>query len=412
MLHVGTPQSDTSAVSLEKIASQLTRPTYVYDLDNVRLRGEALKAAFNETNCVVHYALKANNHPLVLKTINSLGFGADTVSAGEIQLALSAGISADRIIFSGVGKTIREIEFAIQSQIKQINVESPQELARIIQIARRLNRCVDVAFRMNPDVNPDTHPYITTGFRENKFGMDESFLPELKALLREAKDAVRLRGLTLHIGSQLLEIQSLHDAIEKTIAVHRTFEADGFALDCLDIGGGVGINYASADESSEFAMIEAYGKMVRALTKDLKVEIMLEPGRILVGRCGVLLTEVQYIKRAPAKTFAIVDTGMHHLLRPALYGARHRILPVAESRMVLPGVNSTSSNLQPELFDVVGPICESSDCIARDIRLVSLQQGDWLAIADAGAYGFTMASHYNAHELPAQICVSEAQIVS
>ena len=402
-LHVGIETSAAPALDLDSITCQANRPTYVYDLDNIKLRGEALKAAFKTTRCAVHYALKANNHPQILRLMQSLGFGADTVSAGEIRLALAAGMKPDQIIFSGVGKTVREIEFAIRTKIKQINIESPQELERVIESARRLGACVDVAFRMNPDVNPDTHPYITTGFRENKFGMDESFLPELKVLLRNATDAVRLRGLTLHIGSQLLEIQSIRDAIEKTLAVHATLEADGFVLDRLDIGGGIGINYGTSQEDSEFEMIRNYGKMVQTITQNLSVEIMLEPGRILVARAGMLLTEVQYIKRAPAKTFAIVDTGMHHLLRPALYGAKHRVVPIEESRL---------ASQASELYDVVGPICESSDCLARDIRLDSLCQGDWLGLADSGAYGFTMASHYNAHELPEQICVSDAKIVS
>ena len=409
-LRVGDSKHSTN---LADIAVKAARPTYVYDLDNIELRCRALEAAFSGTKLSVHYAMKANNHRAVLQLMNQMNFGADTVSAGEIRLALEAGIPPERIIFSGVGKTVREIEFAIQKRIKQINVESPQELERIIEIARRLQTRMDVAFRMNPDVNPDTHPYITTGFRENKFGMDESFLPELKAHLRAAPDAVRLCGLTMHIGSQLLDLSSLGDALEKTLKVHDSFVADGFELDRIDIGGGIGVNYPTEDESSEFGMIKAYGKMVQSQLKNRKIEVMLEPGRILVARSGILLSEVQYIKRAPAKTFAIVDTGMHHLLRPALYGAKHRVLPLTHKSQSLDGDGHPVDPAKgsAELYDVVGPICESSDCLARDVSLADLKQGDWLGFADSGAYGFTMASEYNMHELPDEIAVKKGQVL-
>lgn len=393
--------SDSAHADVAELVRTSEGPTYIYDLDNIRERFIALQRSFGSARHAIHYAMKANSHPEVLRLLASLGAGVDTVSGGEIRRALECGFTADRIIFSGVGKTVREIEYALTKGIKQINVESPQELVRIQEIAGRLGRTADVAFRMNPDVNPKTHPYITTGFRENKFGMDESFLPELLEILSNAGSRLRLRGLTMHIGSQLLELDSLEEAIEKTVTVHRFLVDKGFHLDRLDIGGGLGIAYETDDESGEFSLMEAYGRMASDKTAGLGVELLTEPGRILVGRAGLLVGEVQYLKTTPTKTFAIINTGMHHLIRPALYGARHRVLAVRWP------TDETSHR-----YDVVGPICESSDFLAKDAELPRLNQGDLLALADSGAYGFTMASTYNAHDLPREIAVSVGKIVS
>jgi diaminopimelate decarboxylase len=304
-------------------------------------------------------------------------------------------VPASRVIFSGVAKTITEIEFALKSGIKQINVESPQELERIAEIANRLDIIADVAFRLNPDVSPKTHPYITTGFRENKFGMDESFVPELLKILARWPKRLRLRGLTMHIGSLLFDLAVIREAIEKTIAVHFTFIKAGHHLDRLDIGGGLGVRYETDDTSSEYTMIKDYGKMARNAAGSLGVELLTEPGRVLVARAGLLVGEVQYIKPTSAKTFAILNTGMHHLIRPALYSAKHRIVPIKVA------------NGSRHLYDVVGPICESSDFLAKDVELSELRPGDLVGIADAGAYGFAMASHYNSHALPNEILISK-----
>ena len=257
-----------------------------------------------------------------------------------------------------------------------------------------MGKTADVAFRLNPDVNPKTHPYITTGFRENKFGIAEDAFPDLLAILSRSKKNLRLRGLTMHIGSQLFDLAVIKEAIEKTIVVHRSLLAKGFALDRLDIGGGLGVVYETSIESSELNAIRDYGKMVTEVTQGLGVEILTEPGRILVARSGLLVTRIQYIKKTSAKTFAIVDTGMHHLIRPALYGAKHRVLPLLLKEAA------------KQNYDIAGPICESSDFITKNIELPELFQGEMLAIADAGAYGFVMASRYNAHDLPAEIPIS------
>ena len=394
-LKLGPTENDKSfMIDIHELAERHPGPVYIYDLDSIQLRFEALDQALAGSQHSIHFAMKSNSHPEILKRLASLGAGVDTVSGGEIRLALAAGVSPRKVIFSGVAKTVSEIEYALGNEIKQINVESVQELERIAQIAERMGKTADVAFRLNPDVNPKTHPYITTGFRENKFGIVEDAIPDLLAILARSKKSLRLRGLTMHIGSQLFDLAVIQEAIEKTIVVHRSLLAKGFALDRIDIGGGLGVVYESDNETSEFEAIRAYGKMATQVTKGLGVEILTEPGRILVARSGILVTRIQYIKKTPAKTFAIVDTGMHHLLRPALYGAKHRILPL--SLKAGPKQN----------YDVAGPICESSDFIGKNIELPELTQGDMLAIADTGAYGFVMASHYNAHELPAEIVLS------
>jgi diaminopimelate decarboxylase len=397
-LKLGTP---SASIDLADLAAKNKSPLYVYDLDDISLRYRALESALNQTPHAIHYAMKANANPGILKLLGSLGSGVDTVSGGEIRLALAAGFKPEDIIFSGVGKTVSELELAIDLRIKQINVESPQELERIARIAARKNQKADIAFRLNPDVNPQTHPYITTGFRENKFGMDESAFPVLLDTLTKASRHLRLRGLTMHIGSQLLDLSALEEAMSKTANVFRTLKAAGHAdLDRVDIGGGLGIDYSSSDDRAEFERLNAYGSLIQRAFGGLHCEILLEPGRVLVARAGLLIGEVQYIKEAPAKTFAILNTGMHHLLRPALYGARHRVLPLHKRETA------------PRRYDIVGPICESSDVLARDVDLGELRQGDFVAIADAGAYGFSMASRYNAHELPDELLVVNGQTLA
>ena len=389
-LKVGSP---TRHLDVEELARSADGPVYIYDLDEIDRRAHALEKAFVGTPNTIHFAMKANSHHEILRTLNERGAGVDTVSAGEIKRALEAGLPAAKIVFSGVAKTKAEIEFALHAKIKQINVESPQELTRIAEIAERMGTVAHVAFRLNPDVNPKTHPYITTGFRDNKFGMDESFIPELLMILAKRGRHLHLRGLTMHIGSLLFDLEVLREAIAKTLKVHRGIEESGHRLDRLDIGGGLGIRYETEDESSEYTMIEAYGRMVRQAIEGLDVELLTEPGRIIAARAGILVGEVQYIKATQAKTFAILDTGMHHLIRPALYGAKHRVLPV------------TLSDRPKVVYDVVGPICESSDFLAKETALPEIQSGDLIAIADAGAYGYAMASSYNSHALPSELVV-------
>ena len=374
-------------------------PVYIYDIDDVLMRVSVLREAFNRP-IEIHYAMKANFHPYLLKTLAKAGVGADVVSAGEMKWAMDNGHKADHIVFSGVGKTVAEITQALKADIRQLNVESPAELRRIGEIAKSLKVKARVAFRMNPDVNASTHPYIQTGFRENKFGMDVSFFSELKEILKEFKEDLDFQGLTLHIGSQIRDISALGEAVLKTKTVWKMLESEGYNLKTFDIGGGLGIDYNNFAGEDEMNLIRQYGKMMSDALADIpKAIIQLEPGRILVGRMGLLVSEIQYIKTTPYKNFAIINTGMHHLMRPALYQAHHRILPLFEAK-----------EEHQEVYDIVGPICESSDVIGYDRRLPKLKSGDYLAIADAGAYGYSMASNYNLHALPKELCVHEDKI--
>tara|TARA_B100000749_G_scaffold280707_1_gene278096 strand:- start:11343 stop:12560 length:1218 start_codon:yes stop_codon:yes gene_type:complete len=385
------------SVTMQSIVQEIGKPTYVYDLDEVVRRLKHLSGAFTE-NTTIHYAMKANSHPEILKAVAQLGLGVDVVSEGEIRLALKAGVDPGKVVFSGVGKSKSEIRHAIEVGIRQINVESVGELRRIGEMAGSLKKVCNVAFRMNPDVDPDTHPYIKTGFRDNKFGMDESALPELEEVLKANSEYVHLTGLTLHIGSQIRELESFLDAIQKTLPIWDHLKEQGYPLETFDIGGGVGISYTEENPESDYALIAEYGAAVNKLLGDRAIELQVEPGRVVVGRSGVLLTEVQYIKQTPYKNFAIVNSGMHHLMRPSLYSAYHRVEPIEKY-----------TDRPSMVYDIVGPICESSDVIGHDRSLPRLEEEQWLAIRDAGAYGFCMANTYNAHELPEEVVVSEGR---
>ena len=374
----------------EIIKNNKNRACYVYDLKNVESRCQKLKESFADIdNLGIHYALKANNHKKLLEKIKNLDLGLDVVSGGEIKKALDCGFLAKDLIFSGVGKSVKEINLAIDHNIKQINVESPQELARIGELAGNKNKKVNVALRMNPEVNPVTHSYITTGMSENKFGMESGFLPELVKLLRKYNENLFLRGLSMHIGSQLLDLSVIGKATKKLLIIYREMQKLGFEMGSLDIGGGVGIYYQDMDEKKDFKAIKSYGESLTAILKNFQGEILIEPGRILVARCGILLCQVEYIKETSCKNFAILNTGIHHFMRPALYQAEHRILPLKKNE-----------TLPKKAYDFVGPVCESSDFLAKNQSMQKLSQGDYLGICDTGAYGYVMANNYNSRELP------------
>ncbi|MCO5144355.1 MAG: diaminopimelate decarboxylase [Oligoflexia bacterium] len=382
---------ETNFVSLEKIAQKKSDPFYVYDLDGMKSRLHYLKKSFPGIS--PHYAMKANSADRILKMFAQEGSGVDVVSGGEIRHALKTGFKAKDIIFSGVGKSRTELELAIGEEIKQINVESPQELLRIIAMSKAMNKKPKVAFRINPDVDAKTHPYITTGFRENKFGMGEHFVPELRAILTSNPNTVDLCGLTLHIGSQLQDILPIKDAIQKTLPLFYQFKQEGHQMRTFDVGGGLGIPYNEEHTfpSKDYALLNGYGKMLQEALQGFTGEVLCEPGRILVGSCGVLVGEVQYIKETPFRSFLIVNTGIHHMMRPALYQAYHRILPVR-----------SNDNREQRIYDIVGPICESSDVLGRERTLYEIKPGEHIAIADSGAYGYSMASYYNEHDFPEQ----------
>lgn len=363
-------------------------PYYLYDLDGIRARCHEFRKAIRLKNVSFHYALKANANKKVLQTILRAGFGVDVVSGGELRRALSVGFKPKQIIFSGVGKTEAEIKLAIQKSIKQINVESVEELVRISKIARQLRKRVEIGVRVNPNISAKTHPYITTGFHKNKFGVDLNSMKDIEQVFSENFDSLKFVSVTMHIGSQIHDLKVFSDAIRKGLALIDKLKKRGWLISPFDIGGGLGINYQK-ESSDDKKNIRRYGALVSKLLKNMNsnVEILFEPGRILVARFGILVAQVQYIKKNRTRTFAILNTGSHHLIRPALYGAYHRILPLTK---------------RPRSFtyQVVGPLCESSDFLAHDRRITELRQGDLVAVADAGAYGFSMASTYNLHALP------------
>lgn len=368
--------------AIESLAKRHGTPLYIYDLSRVRERVREHFGAFKKIS--IHYAIKANHNKDVLGVLRKEGAGLDVVSGGELKYGLGQKFKPAQIIFSGVAKTEPELELAIKKAIKLINVESPSELRRIAILARKLKKKVAVGIRFNPDVNAETHPYITTGFRENKFGMDDGFISELREILKKNQKQIELKAISLHIGSQLRQLDSLKEAISRTVPVYQEFKKE-FPLSMFDVGGGLAIDYH--DGKPPQAGLKEYGAMVESLLSGLNCEILCEPGRILVGDAGCLVTRVQYIKTTRHKTFVIVDTGMHHLMRPTLYQAYHRILPVKQREGKMK-------------CDVVGPICESSDFLARDRELSKVEEGDLLVIGETGAYGYTMASHYNMHPFP------------
>ncbi len=372
------------------------RACYVYDLENVELRCGKLRESFREIeNLGVYYAVKANSNQELLKKIKSLDLGLDVVSGGEMQRAFDCGFLAENLIFSGVGKSVEEITLAIDHNIRQINVESPQELDRIGKLAKNKNKKINVALRMNPEVNPLTHPYITTGMSENKFGMESAFIPELVRLLRKYRESLFLKGLSMHIGSQLLDLFVFKEATERLFSIYRELQKLGFKMGSLDIGGGVGVYYQDANEENDFKTIKSYGESLLPVLKKFEGEVLIEPGRVLVARCGILLCQVEYTKETSCKNFAILNTGMHHFMRPALYQAEHRILPLKKDK-----------TLPKKVYDFVGPVCESGDFLAKGRPMQSLFQGDYLGICDTGAYGYSMANNYNAHGFPEEFILT------
>lgn len=370
-------------------------PFYAYDLDMVESR--ALKFRKSFTGPVrLHFAMKTNHFPACLKIFRRLGYGVDVVSGGEWKEAETrAGFTAQEVIFSGVAKTRLELERAIKENIYQINVESIPELLRISKIVWEQSREVALALRINPNVDAKTHKHITTGLSENKFGLPSEQLPEALAIVKK-NPLLRLKGIAMHIGSQILELSSFGEALDKALPVALDIRAQGFPIERFDVGGGVGIDYTG--NGSEPSWTE-YASILEKRIRPTGFEILLEPGRCIIGPCGFLVADVEYVKDVPGKRFVIVNTGMHQLLRPALYEAFHRI----EALSPRSGVQSVA--------DVVGPICESTDILGKSRTFGPLEEGDRLVIRDVGAYGAVMASHYNGYDLPTEIGVLGGQIV-
>lgn len=381
-------------VPLSHFVKGKERPVYLYNTETIKKRINAYKDAFKNFNNHVHYAVKANSNLDVLKLMKSEGFGADVVSIGEFNQALKAGFSGANIIFSGVGKSRLEIKEALEKNVFQINCESLSELKRVAEVSKELGKTTHVGVRINPDIPVDTHPYIATGFRENKFGISLNQLQNLSKLIKETSGVLKLKGISCHIGSQIMDIAPLVKALESVLRVERELSGLGHKIEFLDLGGGLGVDYQSDREDLDLDNIQKFGNMITPLLKNFKGQVLFEPGRSLVARSGVLLTRVEYIKTNGYKDFVVVNSGMHHLLRPSLYNAFHKIVPLVKREE-----NSVKT------FDVVGPICESSDVLGHDRSLNVPEEGDWLAVMDAGAYGMSMASGYNLHAFPEEVLV-------
>ncbi len=377
---------------VEKLAN-IPTPFYYYDTNILRQTLDAINTEVSKhDNYFVHYAVKANANLKVLKLINEAGFGIDCVSGGEIEQVLKAGFHASKIVFAGVGKSDWEIELGLEKGIFCFNVESIPELEVINEIASRLNKVATVCFRINPNVGAHTHANITTGLAENKFGIDMQDMEKVIRLAQSMK-SVQCKGLHFHIGSQILEMDDFIALAQRINQLQDQLEAAGIRIEMVNVGGGLGIDYDHPLEnpippfSDYFAVYEKHLKLRPGQT------VHFELGRAIVGQCGALITKVNYVKENAIKKFVIVDAGMTDLIRPALYNAHHKIINLTATHIP----HSTDGQL---CYDVVGPICESSDVFDKDITLPQTKRGDLLAILSAGAYGEIMASSYNCRQLP------------
>jgi diaminopimelate decarboxylase len=379
-------------VSLASIAERFGTPAYVYSQRKILNNYESLRRTVSHIPGLICYSVKANSHLRILSLLRQAGAGFDVVSGGELARALRAGASPDAIVFSGVGKTQDEIDAGLAAGILMFNVESAGELDLIESRARALGKIGRVSIRVNPDVEADTHPYISTGQMIHKFGVPKDEAPEL---YRQAARSphLKVQGVACHIGSQILDVEPFLKALDEILAIARNLAAEGIKVEVLDLGGGYGITYA-AERPLDVEL------MARGLEERLgkaSLRLVIEPGRALVGNAGALLTRVLYVKRNQTKNFIVIDSGMNDLMRPTLYGSYHEIVPLRH------GVQERL------LADIVGPLCESGDFFARDRDMADVQPADLLAVLTTGAYGFVLSSNYNTRPRPAEVLVNGGQ---
>lgn len=383
-------------VSIERLAREVGTPFYVYSSATLERHYQVFTDAFGDLPVLVCYALKANSNQAIMETLARLGSGADVVSGGELERALRAGVPANKIMFSGVGKTRAEMEAALAADILCFNVESEPELERLSMVAEAMGKRAPVSLRINPDVDAKTHAKITTGLSENKFG-----IPWVRAREAYARAAalpgIAVIGIDMHIGSQITQLDPFDQAFGKLGGLIKALRADGHSIDHVDLGGGLGIPYI--DDNNPPPHPDAYAQVVKKHVDALDCEIMFEPGRLIAGNAGLLITKVEYVKPADGKTFIIIDAAMNDLIRPTLYDAEHTIKRVVEP---------TSSDLWP-LVDLVGPVCETGDYIARDRSFPKVAENDLLAVFSAGAYGAVHAGTYNSRLLIPEVLVKGDQ---
>ena len=384
------------SVNLDVLAKSVGTPFYCYSTATLTRHYNVFAGAFAGVDALVCYAMKANSNQAVIRTLAKLGAGADVVSGGELKRARAAGIPADKIMFSGIGKTAAELALAIDENILCINVESEPELELLSSIAEAKGRAAHISVRVNPDVDAKTHHKIATGKSENKFGIPISRAREVYAHAARLK-GVKVAGVDMHIGSQITDLDPFGNAFALLADFVRELRADGHTISHVDLGGGLGIPYHDDNEPPPHP--DEYAAVVRRATRDLDCRLIFEPGRLLVGNAGILVTQVLFVKHGEAKTFVIVDAGMNDLIRPTLYDAYHEIWPVQEAAPGAPRIRA----------DVVGPVCESGDFLAHNRELAEPKSGSLLAVMTAGAYGAVQAGTYNTRALVPEVLVNGAE---
>jgi diaminopimelate decarboxylase len=380
-------------MAIESVAEKVGTPFYLYSYHTLVRHFTVFDQAFRGIPHLVCFSAKANSSLALLRLFTSLGGGIDIVSGGELYRALKAGADPRKIVFSGVGKREDEIEYALKTGILMFNVESSQELQSIDKVAGRVGKKAPVAIRVNPDIDPKTHPYISTGLKKNKFGIDILRAPMAYQMASQLPN-LQVIGIDCHIGSQLVEIEPIVEALKKLKRLVQDLRKEGMVIQYLDLGGGLGITYADEEPPHPIE----YASSILEEAKGFGCTLVLEPGRVIVGNAGVLVTRVLYLKENEEKKFMIVDAGMNDLVRPSYYGSFHQVLPVKQ-------------NHGEELVtDVVGPICESSDFIAKDRRMPKVEPGELIAVMSAGAYGFSMSTNYNSRPRVAEVIVRDDQM--
>ena len=385
-------------VSIKEIAKHLGTPFYVYSTATLRRHFDLFESALNGVDHLICYAVKASSNQAILRTLAKFGAGMDVVSGGEYKRARDAGVEGNRIVFSGVGKTSSEMKMALSEGVRQFNVESEEELFVLSTLANSMDRLAPITLRVNPDVDAKTHEKIATGKAENKFGIPISRAREVYALAASLP-GIKVVGIDLHIGSQLTQLLPFEEAYKKIADLTNILRSDGHEITRLDLGGGLGIPYGSNDGTPPTP--KEYGQMIKRVLGHLNCEIEIEPGRLLVGNAGLLVSEVIYVKKGHDREFLILDAAMNDLLRPALYEAYHDIVPIVKSRL----------KQKDAVYDIVGPVCETGDTFAKSREMNKCKPGDLLAFRSAGAYGAAMASEYNTRPLVPEVLTNNGDYV-
>ena len=387
IIHLKDNKNYIEEVELDEICQSFGTPSYVYSKKNIVDSYNKLDKAFHKHERLICFAVKANPNIAILNILANLGAGFDIVSGGELRRVIAAKGDTKKVVFSGIGKSADEIKFALQNEILAFNVESEPELYRIQNIAKSMGKKANISIRVNPNVDAKTHPYISTGLKDNKFGVDEKKAIELYKIAKDM-DSIIIKGIDCHIGSQITELAPFIDAISKLLKMVDALTLLGIEIDHLDIGGGIGINY----DDEEIFNFDEYADAISRVFAKRKFKIIFEPGRAIVGKSGILLAKIEYIKKGQSKNFAVIDAAMNDLMRPSLYNAHHQI------------INISNCHDKTDTYDIVGPVCETGDFLGKN-RNLSISPNNILAILDVGAYGMSMSSNYNSRMRPAELLI-------